>query len=80
MLGDIFGRNAGLTWTELALLRFLLDRPVGLESRRLPTTDPVGEAMALSCGLGMTELEALVGGALVGPSLGVFFADSVGVV
>jgi len=80
MLGEIFGRNAGLTCTELALFRFLLGRPAGFESNRLPTTDPVGEATALSCGLGMTELEALVSDALGGPSLGVFFADSVGVV
>lgn len=80
ILGDIFGRKAGLTWTELVLFRFLLGRPVGFESIRLLNADPVGEAIALSSGLGMTELDALVSGALVGPSLGVFFADSVGVV
>ena len=82
MLGDIFGRKAGLTCTELVLFRFLLGqgRPVGLESVRLLATDPVGEAIALRCGLGITELEALGKVALCGPNRGVFRADNVGVV
>lgn len=80
ILGDIFGLNAGLTCTELVLFRFLLPRPVGFDSIRLLATDPVGEASALNCGLGIIELEALVIGALVGPNLGVFLADNVGVV
>ncbi len=80
MLGEIFGRRAGLTCTELVLLRFLLGRPVGLESRRLLATELVGEAIALRRGLGMTELQALGRVALVGAIFGVLRADSRGVV
>lgn len=90
MLGEIFGLNAGLTCTELVLLRFLLGRPVVVgfveSRRRMLLTDPVGDdATALSCGLGITELDALAMfaaavAALVGPNRGVFLADSVGVV
>lgn len=80
ILGDILGRNAGLTCTELVLFRFLLARPVGFESIRLLATDPVGEASALNCGLGMMEPEALVRGALVAPNRDNFLADKVGVV
>ncbi len=54
MLGDIFGRRAGLTCTELLLFLFL---PVGFSSPRLPGVTPRGEAR----GLGKTELVALRG-------------------
>ena len=83
ILGEIFGLNAGLTCTECVLPRFLLPRAavaVALAFLLLPVTEPVGEARALSWGLGMTELEALVSGALLGPILGVLRADKVGVV
>ena len=72
MLGDIFGRRAGLTCTELLLFLFL---PVDFSSPRLPGVAPRGEAR----GLGKTELVAL-SGALRGPYLGVFRAERVGVV
>ena len=48
MLGEIFGRNAGLTCTEVVLLRFLLPRPGGLGSVRLLDIDPPGEGDAPS--------------------------------
>lgn len=48
MLGEIFGRSAGLTCTEVVLLRFLLPRPRGLGSMRLLDIDPPGEGDAPS--------------------------------
>lgn len=48
MLGEIFGRNAGLTCTEVVLLRVLPLRPRGLGSARLPDIDPPGEGDAPS--------------------------------
>lgn len=75
MLGDILGRRAGLTSTELVLFLFLTSRPKGLDSARLLDVRIRGDAK----GLGNTELLALRG-ALEGPNLGVFLADKVGVV
>lgn len=66
ILGDIFGRNAGLTCTDAALFLFLLPRPIDLGSARLPEVELVGDAMAPSCGLGNIEFIAL-NGALAGP-------------
>ena len=54
MLGDIFGRRAGLTCTELLLFLFL---PAALSSPRRPGVMPRGEAR----GLGNIELVALRG-------------------
>jgi len=71
MLGEIFGRNAGLTCTELWLLRFLGSRLFNLDSPRLLIPVPVGEAIEPSWGLGKADPVALMG-ALAAPSLGIF--------
>ena len=69
MLGEIFGRRAGLTCTELWLLRFFGSLLLNLESARLMTPALVGEVT--SWGLGSAEVFAVIG-ALAGPCLGVF--------
>lgn len=48
MLGEILGRSAGLTCTELLLFLFLLSRALVLQSARLPDLGPPGDAMAPS--------------------------------
>ena len=48
MLGDILGRKAGLTCTELLLFLFLLSRPPILDSARLLDFGPPGDARAPS--------------------------------
>lgn len=79
MLGEILGRRAGLTCTELWLLRFFGSRNLSLESPRLmPAPALLGEAIPPSLGLDKAEVLAVIG-ALAGPYLGVFCADSVGV-
>lgn len=79
MLGEILGRNAGLTWTELLFVLFLPPRPLARASPRLLCSDPFGEPMGFKLGL-VKEEPVAVTGALVGPILGVFRADIVGVV
>lgn len=79
MLGDILGRNAGLTWTELLFVLFLPPRPLARASPRLLCSDPFGEPMGFRLGL-VKEEPVAVTGALVGAILGVFRADIVGVV
>ena len=78
MLGDIFGRNAGLTWTELLFVLFLPPRPFFEASPRLLCKEPSGEPIGFRLGLVKDEPVA-VAGALVGAILGVFRADIVGV-
>jgi len=77
MLGEIFGRKAGLACTEFWLLRFLGSLDLNLESRLL-TPIAVGEAMAPICGLGNDEPVAVIG-ALTAPCPGVFPTENVGV-
>ena len=76
MLGEILGRRAGLTCTELWLLRFFGSLLFSLESTRLMAPVPVG--VAISWGLGSAEVFAVIG-ALAGPFLSVFRAPMVGV-
>ena len=78
MLGDILGRNAGLTWTELLFVLFLPPRPFVKASPRLWCKEPFGEPNGFRLGLAKDEPVA-VAGALVGAILGVFRADIVGV-
>lgn len=73
MLGDILGRKAGLTCTELLFVRFLPPRPLIRESPRLLSWAVFGDA-----GLGKAEPVAVTG-ALVAAILGVLRADMVGV-
>lgn len=72
MLGEILGRRAGLTCTELWLLRFFESLLFNLESTRLMAPALVGEAK--SWGLGNAEVFVVIG-ALAGPHLGVFRAS-----
>ena len=82
ILGDIFGRRAGLTSVELTLFLFLVLRPA-LGSGRLPLPRAraglIGEATAPSIGLGLPDCAAPAEGVLIGPNLGVFRADIRGV-
>ena len=79
ILGEIFGLTAGLTCTELWLLRFLGSRPFDcFESPYLRAVEPAGEATSASCGLGNPDVFAVMG-ALAGPYFGVCRADIVGV-
>src|SRR4051812_18578111 len=77
MLGEIFGRKAGLTSAELTLFLFLELRAT-LESTLFPLVMPnpglVGDETALSIGLGLPESAAPAEGVLKGPSFGVFRA------
>lgn len=81
MLGDIFGLKAGLTRFETLFLFFAL-RP-SFESVFFPfpvaNSGLVGDATALSIGLGFPDSAAPAEGVLNGPSLGVFRADIRGV-
>ncbi len=74
ILGDIRGRNAGLTCDEEILLRFLPAFPPALGSPRLLDIDPPGDAAAPKWGLAKVEVVAGVE-ALVGA----FLADNDGV-
>lgn len=51
MLGDIFGRIAGLTCTELVLFLFLFSRPMDFGSARLADEEPFGDVIADNRGL-----------------------------
>lgn len=74
ILGEIRGRNAGLTCDEEVLPRFLPGRPPALESPLLLDIDPPGDATAPKWGLANAEVmigvEALVG-ALLAEKVGV---------
>jgi hypothetical protein len=80
MLGEIFGRRAGLNMLELTLFRFLgLRAPLGSPLLLPFSAKPglMGDATALSMGLGLADMDAP--GVLSGPNLGVFRADNLGV-
>lgn len=76
MLGEILGRRAGLTCTEVWLLRFFGSLLFNRESARLMA--PALEGEATSWGLGSAEVFAVIG-ALAGPYLAAFRALVVGV-
>ena len=78
ILGEILGRNAGLTWEELILFLFLLFRPVAFGSARLLDIEPPGDGMIPSRGLEKLTPFA-VDVALAGAVNGVLMADKVGV-
>ncbi len=59
MFGDILGRKAGLTCTEV--FRFLGSRPPDLESVRLCDKALLGETALGMCGLEKTEFGASAG-------------------
>lgn len=85
MLGDILGRKAGLTCTEVLPDRFLAPRPPVLASPLLLVIDSFGEVSPLTKGLGSAELGRPWVGTLMGATrgradFGVFLADKVGVV
>lgn len=61
MLGDIFGRMAGLTCTELVLFLFLLSRPIDFGSTRLVDEGPLGVVTSDSRGLVNTALLVALG-------------------
>ena len=79
MLGDILGRNAGLTCTELLLVLFFPPRPPVRGSPRLVGPTPFGDVTAPWLGLGKVDPVAEAG-ALMGAIFGVLRADMVGVV
>jgi hypothetical protein len=82
ILGDIFGLIAGLTRVEETLFLFFKLRPA-LDSDRLvlpcANAGVVGDATALSIGLGFPDRAAPADGVLKGPNLGVFRAFKCGV-
>lgn len=59
MLGEIFGRRAGLTCEEPLVDRFLVEpRPVAFDSPpRLLATDPDGDGMTVAYGLDAVTAE-----------------------
>ena len=63
ILGEIFGRIAGLTCDEELLCRFLLSRPLTFDGseRLLGNVDVNGVVVGPSRGLGKTELVAVSG-------------------
>ena len=64
MLGEILGRRAGETWTELTLARFLLPRAVINGVFLVPELGPGN-----SCGLWVTEA-AVIGFVNIGDGSG----------
>lgn len=78
MLGEIFGRNAGLTCTELVLFRFFAIRL--LASVFLPGCEPMGDASPGLIGLWLALMGTLAWGRLSGVTRGVFFPALVGVI
>lgn len=85
MLGDILGRKAGLTCTEVVPDLFLAPRPPVLASPLLLVIDSFGEVSPLTRGFGSAEFGRpwfgrLMGATRGGADFGVFLADKVGVV
>lgn len=82
MLGEIFGRSAGLTRVELVLFLFFVFRPA-LASNLLPGPSRairvVGDATSLNSGLVLPDMAAPADGVLSGFSLGVLRAEIRGV-
>lgn len=78
ILGEIFGRNAGLTCTELLFVLFFPARPLVRGSPRLLDIAPFVEITVFGLGLGNAEPVAVTG-ALVGTIFGALRADMVGV-
>lgn len=77
MLGDIFGRIAGLTCTELVLFLFLLSRPMDFGSTRLVDEEPFGDVTPGNRGLVKNALP-VTPGALDGVDVSLW-AEIVGV-